>query len=166
MKKRNINKGDGSVNIRTIKTDELELLSELFDYNNLDEMISENTRDITEGKIDIFGLFYDNRLIGEIHAAYAHNDERFAVKNKRAYLFAFRIHKDFQGKGYGQLLINKAISILEEKGYREFTIGVEDDNETAIHIYSKLGFTQLIGRMSEEYQGDSYEYGLYLKNDL
>ena len=59
--------------------------------------------------------------------------------------------------------MNKVISILAEKGYSEFTIGVEDDNEKAIHIYSKLGFTQLIGRMSEEYQGDSYEYGLYLK---
>ena len=154
---------DMKTNIRTINTDELNLLFQLFDYNNPDEMIAENTRDITEGKIDIFGLFQDNRLIGELHAAYVHNDDRFAVKNKRAYLFAFRIHKDFQGKEYGQFLMNKVISILEEKGYSEFTIGVEDDNETAIHIYSKLGFTQLIGRMSEEYQGDSYEYGLYLK---
>lgn len=154
------------MNIRTIKTDELELLSELFDYNNPDEMILENTRDIADGKIEIFGLFYGDRLIGEIHAAYVHNDERFAVKNKRVYLFAFRIHKDFQGKGYGQLLIGNVISALSEKNYCEFTIGVEDDNEAAIHIYSKLGFTQLIGRMSEEYQGDSYEYGLYLKNDL
>lgn len=49
------------------------------------------------------------------------------------------------------------------KGYSEFTIGVEDDNETAVHIYSKLGFTQLVGKISEEYQGDSYEYGLYLR---
>ncbi len=50
-----------------------------------------------------------------------------------------------------------------QKGYSEFTIGVEDDNETAVHIYSKLGFTQLVGKISEEYQGDSYEYGLYLR---
>ena len=150
-------------NIRTINTDELNLLLQLFDYNNPNEMIAENTKDITEGKIDIFGLFQEDRLIGEIHAAYVHDDDRFAIRNKRAYLFAFRIHKDFQGRGYGQLLMNKVISILEEKGYSEFTIGVENDNETAIHIYSKLGFTQLICRMSEEYQGDSYEYGLYLR---
>lgn len=66
--------------IRTINTDELNLLFQLFDYNNPDEMIAENTRDITEGKIDIFGLFQENRLIGELHAAYVHNDDRFAVK--------------------------------------------------------------------------------------
>lgn len=60
-------------------------------------------------------------------------------------------------------LLNEVISTLSQKGYSEFTIGVEDDNETAVHIYSKLGFTQLIGKISEEYQGDSYEYGLYLR---
>lgn len=152
------------MNVRIINTDEIKLLFQFFDYNDPDEMIAENTRDINKGKIDIFGLFQENRLIGEIHVAYIHDDDRFAVKNKRAYLFAFRIHKNFQGKGYGQFLMNEVVSILSEKGYSEFTIGVEDDNEMAIHIYSKLGFTQLIGRLSEEYQGDSYEYGLYLRS--
>ena len=139
------------MNVRTINTDELNLLLQLFDYNNPDEMIAENTRGIIEDKIDIFGLFQENRLIGEIHVAYIHDDDRFAVKNKRAYLFAFRIHKNFQGKGYCQFLMNEVVSILSEKGYSVFTIGVEDDNETAKHIYSKLGFTQLIGRISEKY---------------
>jgi ribosomal protein S18 acetylase RimI-like enzyme len=152
------------MNVRIINTDEIKLLFQFFDYNDPDEMIAENTRDIIEDKIDIFGLFQENRLIGEIHVAYIHDDDRFAVKNKRAYLFAFRIHKNFQGKGYGQFLMNEVVSILSEKGYSEFTIGVEDDNEMAIHIYSKLGFTQLIGRISEKYQGDSYEYGLYLRS--
>lgn len=151
------------MNVRTINTDELSLLFQLFDYNNPDEMIDENTRDINEGKIDIFGLLREDRLIGEIHAMYVHSDERFAAKNRRAYLFAFRIHKDFQGKGYGQFLMNEVIAALVKKGYSEFTIGVEDDNETALHIYSKLGFTHFLGRIGEEYQGDKYEYGLYLK---
>ncbi len=151
------------MNVRIINTDELRLLFQLFDYNDPDEMIAENTRDINEGKIDILGLFQGDRLIGEIHAAYVHSDERFAVKNKRAYLSAFRIHKAFQGKGYGQFLLNNVISILGKRGYSEFTIGVEDDNATALHIYSKLGFTKLPGSFSEEYQGDKYEYGLLLK---
>ncbi len=151
------------MNVRFINTDELSLLFQLFDYNDPDEMISENTRNINKGKIDIFGLFQEDMLIGELHAAYVHDDERFAVRNNRAYLSAFRIHKDFQGKGYGQFLLNNVIAMLGKRGYSEFTIGVEDDNKTAIHIYSKLGFTRLIGRMSEEYQGDKYEYGLYLR---
>ena len=156
-------KGNKIVNIRTLNTGELKLLFHFFEYNDRDEMIAENTKDINESNVDIFGLFLENRLIGEIHAAYVHNDERFAVRNKRVYLFAFRIHKDFQGKGYGQILMNEVISILAQNGYSEFTIGVEDNNKPAKHIYSKLGFTNLIGRINEEYQGDRYEYGLYLK---
>lgn len=151
------------MNIRTLNTGELNLLFQLFDYNDPDEMIAENTVDINERKIDIFGLFQEDRLIGEVRAAYVHNDERHAVRNKRVYLFAFHIHNDFQGSGYGQFLLNGVISMLMQKGYSEFTIGVEDDNETAVHIYSKFGFTQLVGKISEEYQGDSYEYGLYLR---
>ena len=103
------------MNIRTLNTGELNLLFQLFDYNDPDEMIAENTVDINERKIDIFGLFQEDRLIGEIRAAYVHNDERHAVRNKRVYLFAFRVHEDFQGKGYGQFLMNEVVSILSEK---------------------------------------------------
>ena len=63
----------------------------------------------------------------------------------------------------GSFLMNGVISILVQKGHSEFTIGVEDNNDTAKHIYSKFGFTNLIGRINEEYQGDRYEYVLYLK---
>ena len=68
------------MNIRTLYTGELNLLFQLFDYNDPDEMTAENTVDINERKIDIFGLFQEDRLIGEIRAAYVHNDERFAVQ--------------------------------------------------------------------------------------
>ncbi|MFR4022131.1 MAG: hypothetical protein ACLTZI_03410 [[Eubacterium] siraeum] len=51
------------MNIRTLNTGELNLLFQLFDYNDPDEMIAENTVDINERKIDIFGLFQEDRLI-------------------------------------------------------------------------------------------------------
>lgn len=54
------------MNIRTLYTGELNLLFQLFDYNDPDEMTAENTVDINERKIDIFGLFQEDRLIGEI----------------------------------------------------------------------------------------------------
>lgn len=66
--------------VKALSIDELNLLFQLFDYNNPDEMVLENTRDITEGRIEIFGLFQKDRLIGEIRAAYAHKDDRFAKK--------------------------------------------------------------------------------------
>ena len=88
----------------------------------------------------------------------------FAQKDKRAYLFAYRIHKDFQGKGFGKTLLENTLKELENQGYYEFTVGVEDDNIRARYIYEKYGFNTVISRQKESYQGDSYEYDLLLKN--
>ena len=52
---------------------------------------------------------------------------------------------------------------MKEMGYTEFTIGVEDDNAVAVEMYRKAGFTKLLLRKREVYQGDAYEYNLYLK---
>ena len=151
--------------IRPITISELPILTQLFDYNDPIKMIEQNERDINNGTIDIFVMFDNDRPIGELHVAYESDDER-AVKGKKAYLFAFRIHEDYQGQGYGKRLLQSVIDSLTEQGYSEFTVGVEDDNAREKHIYDSFGFTELFARKYEEYQGDGYEYGLYLRRSL
>lgn len=142
---------------------DLRILTELFDYNDVEQMIQECTRDIQSHKIDIFVMYEQNVLIGELHVMYENEDENYAVRNRRAYLFAFRIREGYQNQGYGNRLLREVISDLQEKGYTEFTVGVEDDNKRAIHLYRSLGFDEELLRNQEEYQGDVYEYTLYLK---
>lgn len=149
--------------VRKLKTAELLLLPQLFNYKNVDEMIVENTIDIENGTIDIFALFKDEKIIGELRAKYISDDNRFAEKGKRAYLYAFRIHEKYQGNGLGNLLLENVLTTLAENGYNEFTVGVEDDNARARYMYEKYGFTEPIARVKESYQGDSYEYDLLLK---
>ena len=48
-------------------------------------------------------------------------------------------------------------------GYTEFTIGVEENNIVAKHIYSKLGFNQVIDK-GKGNEFDPTEYTLYLKD--
>lgn len=150
------------MNVTTLDVQELHRLTELYNYNDIDEMITKCTDEIQKNIIDIFVLSNDSKLIGELHAKYQSDDDNFAVRGRRAYLFAFRVHKNYQGKGYGKYLIKEVIEILKEKGYSEFTIGIEDDNLIAHHIYHSLGFNELLLRKKEEYQGDFYEYNLYL----
>ncbi len=147
--------------IRKLKIEELPLLAELNEYNNLEGMIAENASRINNGSIDIWALFDGNMIIGELRSMYESNDER-AVKGVRAYLYAFRIREDRQGNGYGKLLLEKVIEELRGQGYTELTVGVEDDNERARHIYAKFGFTKFLSRKFEEYQNDKYEYDLLL----
>lgn len=149
--------------VRKLKTSELPILTQLFNYKDIDDMITENTRNIENGIVDIFALFDNDKLIGELHVKYDNEDKEFAEKGKRAYLFAFRVHKDYQGKGLGSYLLKTVIDELNANGYHELTVGVEDDNIRAKYMYEKYGFIQPIARIKETYQGDIYEYDLLLK---
>lgn len=90
--------------LKKLAVQELYVLTELFDYNNVEQMISECTHDIQNGIIDIFVLYDKDVLIGELHVMYESDDENYAIRGRRAYLFAFRVREDFQNKGYGTYL--------------------------------------------------------------
>ncbi len=152
--------------VRTIEPCELPMLARLFEYNDLSEMIEENTHAIESGSRDIFVLFSDGKLIGELHTDYEREDPLEAVKGKRAYLSAYRIRQEDQNKGIGKFLLRCVLDRLTEKGYTEFTIGVEDDNAIAKHIYQSFGFSEKIARKIDTYQGDSFEYDLLLKRNV
>ncbi len=149
--------------IRPMTASELSALTALFNYNDVPAMIAENTRLIESGAFSIYLLFEDGELIGELHVTWRSNDSLAAVDGQRAYLSAYRIREDRQGLGYGQVLLRGVIEAIEARGYREITIGVEDDNLRAKHLYAKFGFTEFVERRSESYQGDSYEYDLLLR---
>ena len=149
--------------VRKLKATELSILTTLFKYKDVDDMIAENTSDIENDVIDIFALFDGKKIIGEVRAKYVSDDERFAEKGKRAYLYAFRIHENYQGKGLGSYLLENVLTMLKENGYSEFTVGVEDDNARARYMYEKNGFKEPIARIKESYQGDSYKYDLLLR---
>lgn len=84
------------------------------------------------------------------------------MPGQRVYLQAFRLDKKCQGFGLGKKLIQFALTDLEQKGYTEFTIGVEEDNERAKHIYFKFGFTEAIDKgYGDEF--DPSDYTLYLR---
>ena len=149
--------------VRKLNTSELSILTNLFNYKDVDDMIAENTRDIENGVIDIFALFDGDKIIGELRVKYISDDNRFTKKGKRAYLYAFRINENYQGKGLGSYLLENVLTMLKESGYSEFTVGVEDNNARARYMYEKNSFIEPIARIKESYQGDSYEYDLLLK---
>ncbi len=147
------------IDVRKIDENELGMLVCLYEYKSFDSMIDA----IKNGSLEIFCVFEDGKLAGELHVKHISDDLRFAEKGKRAYLFAFRVLNEHRGNGIGQHLLKSTLTSLTEAGYREFTVGVEDDNERARHIYEKFGFTRSIARIEETFNGDYYEYNLLLK---
>ena len=150
---------------RKITIEEFDKLKRLFPGNEelWEKYRKTQVEKLEKKEIDIFVIENNENIIGEITANYKSNKlENEAKAGIRAYLEAFRIDKDYRSQGLGQELINYCIEYLENIGYTEFTIGVEDENEIAKHIYSKLGFTKEIGKgYGDEF--DNSEYTLYLK---
>lgn len=152
-----------TLTLRPMTSQELSALTALFDYNDVPAMIAENSRLIDSGDFSIYLLFDGDDLIGELHVTWRSEDPLASIDGQRAYLSAYRIRDDRQGRGLGQYLLRGMIDAIEARGYREITIGVEDDNLRAKHLYRKFGFTEFVARRREVYQGDEYEYDLLLR---
>lgn len=151
--------------VRRLEIAELPILTELFSYKDVEDMVRKTAGYMQRGYCDIFVLFREKELLGEIRVGYCSTDEAEAEPGKRAYLFAYRIKKGHHNKGLGTFLLRRVLCELEAQGYTEFTIGVEDDNESAKHIYNKLGFRKVLGRRvgQDDEESDPYEYNLLLR---
>ncbi|MCI8546287.1 MAG: GNAT family N-acetyltransferase [Clostridia bacterium] len=149
--------------VRKINLNEIDELKKLFKHSDFDKYKLDLINNIKDDVRDIYVMIDNEKFIGELTVYYKGKSELEVIENIRVYLSAFRVLKEYQGKGLGQNLLNFVIKDLEAKGYTEFTIGVEDDNENALHIYKKFGFNKIIARLNEEYEGNSYEYNLYLR---
>lgn len=148
---------------RKINLEELEKLKNLYVYENFEKIKKQIIDDISNGIKDIYVITENENLIGEITVTYKSDLPNETIPDIRVYLSAFRVHKDYQDQGLGQKLLKYVISELENKGITEFTVGVEDDNENAKHIYEKFDFTEIIDRGEETVKGRTYQYNLLLR---
>lgn len=132
-------------------------------YYKMDKIQKKHLLQFAENDIDIYVIEYKNKFIGELSAIYSnHSLPTETIPNVRVYFSAFRLEKKYQNKGLGQELMRYAINDLKNQGYTQFTIGVEENNEIAKHIYSKFGFTEAIDHGYGN-GTDSEGYTLYLK---
>ncbi len=150
---------------RKITKDEFDKLYDLFPDNETMWLKYRDMRlrEFAQKQIDVYVIELNNTFIGELTINYiSHDLMSEAIPNQRVYLQAFRLNKKYQGLGLGQKLIHFALSDLEKQGYTEFTVGVEEDNEKAKHIYFKFGFTEAIDRgYGDEF--DPSDYTLYIR---
>lgn len=150
---------------RKIHKEEFYKLRKLFPDNDAmwEKFTKKRLQQFNEQDIDIYVIEHNDKFIGEISINYSSHDlESETIPGVRVYLEAFRLEKEYQRQGLGQQLIEYAINDLENQGYKEFTIGVEEDNDIAKHIYFKYGFTEAIDKgHGNEY--DPCDYTLYMK---
>jgi GNAT superfamily N-acetyltransferase len=96
-------------------------------------------QNIAAGNAVFWTLDRDGELLGELYAFLnIREDQVFADGTTTAYLCAFRVKREYRGRGFGSRLMEVALSDLQSMGFRRATIGVDAPRNEA--FYRRLGF--------------------------
>ena len=99
---------------------------------------------IAAGNAVFWTIDKGGELIGELYAFFRLDDKDFADGQNTAYLCAFRVKKEYRGRGNGSRLMTTAFAELKDIGFRIVTIGVGSDEPQNLRLYRRLGFTTKI----------------------
>jgi GNAT superfamily N-acetyltransferase len=109
-------------------------------------------RNLKNNNVEFWTIEESKGLIGELYIFWNSEDKDEANGINRAYLCAFRIQKEYQGQGYGKLLMNTVLERIKDKGFKEVTIGIDNSEFDKLNkMYSKFGFKELIKETNIDY---------------
>jgi ribosomal protein S18 acetylase RimI-like enzyme len=82
-------------------------------------------------------------LIGQGFVQLKMHDHSCANGKDRAYLHSFRVRPAMRNRGLGANLMTFIEQDLIQRGFRELTLNVAEDNEGALRLYQRLGYSIL-----------------------
>ncbi len=96
-------------------------------------------RNISSGNAVFWTVEREGELIGELYAFLSiEEDHDFADGRTAAYLCAFRVKKEFRGRGLGSGMMEAALADLRSRGFQRATIGVSEERNEK--LYRRMGF--------------------------
>ena len=137
---------------------------ELEDYNKCSniwnmkaQQLAEKWREeIATGNRLVFVYKIDDEFIGEGALVLDTGDPDYTVAGRRVYVSRMIVKKEYRGHGIGSEILEFLINKATEMGFSEMTIGVDKDNENALHLYRKYGFTEVLFDGADE-DGEYYK---------
>ena len=92
---------------------------------------------------DVFVLILDNKIIGTL----------VLLNRKQIYLLDnVAVHPDFQGRGFGRMLIAFAETRAKNAGFDFITLYTNEQMSENIQLYKKLGFMETERRTEQGYR--------------
>ena len=101
-------------------------------YKNEEERVISSKNKFNENDNHQFVLDVDDNIVGWINVGSSDYGEDYGE------IHAIYIMKEYQGKGYGRLLINEGIKELKRMGYHKMVIGCLDGNKSN-DFYKHIG---------------------------
>ena len=122
--------------VRPYRTDDEESLVSLWQVCELTVPWNNPHKDIArklqvQPELFLVGIL-DSSLIATVMGGY---------EGHRGWINYLAVHQDFQGKGYGQEIMNSVETGLREMGCPKINLQIRTGNNKIASFYQKLGFT-------------------------
>ena len=128
---------ESSLLIRPFKEGDEEALVSLWNMCKLTVPWNNPHKDIARKlkvQAELFLVGYlEDKLIVSVMAGY---------DGHRGWINYFAVHPDFQGRGYGQHLMNNVENRLRELGCPKINLQIRAGNDKVFSYYQKLGFVE------------------------
>lgn len=87
----------------------------------------------------------EGRMVGEGALVYENGDPDDTIPNQRIYISRVIVDVSYRNQGIGVQIVNHLIEVARKKGFKEVSIGVDEDNLPARHLYEKkVGFDTVL----------------------
>ncbi len=127
------------------------------------EYLLTELKEVEENRL-LYLLEDHSRTIGMVQLILknADNDPELANGKTVAHIHSLQVSKDLHRQGFGILIMQQLEEEAQNLGLTRLTLGVDADNEKAVHLYKKLGYSLL-----KEVEGRSPAIKLfYLQKEL
>lgn len=141
--------------IEPLKPEEYKKCSNIWNMKN-QPLAEKWLEEIVSGNRLVFIYKINGKFIGEGALVLKTDDPDYTIPDRRVYVSRIIVKKDYRNRGIGSEILTFLIEKAKSLGYSEMTIGVDKDNENALHIYKKFGFDEVL------FDGID-EHGEYLK---
>ena len=106
--------------------------------------------EIARGNRLVFIYKINGKFIGEGALVLDAGDDDYTIQGKRVYVSRMIVKKEYRNCGIGSDILEFLVEKAKEMGFSEMTIGVDKDNENALHLYRKFGFTVVLFEGADE----------------
>lgn len=143
------------MNIRNMNLDDLDKIMEIEKRIFSSPFTKEGyIKDYNDNPFSLYKVLeVDDKIIGYVF---------LWVIFERAQIITIAVDLDYQGKGYGKILMDDVISECVEKNIEDITLEVRISNQRAIELYEKFGFE--VATIRKNYYADGENAYLMVKN--
>ena len=106
--------------------------------------------EIKSGNRLVYIYKINGEFIGEGALVLDAGDPDYTISDKRVYVSRMIVKKEYRNQGIGSDILEFLIKKAKKMGFAEMTIGVDKDNQNALHLYQKFGFDEILFDGSDE----------------